>query len=286
MAAPRALQEVGDVIPRRTLATALAAVALCLSFAACTTRSQDPRAMYQVPPLRIGITSLSPPFAFVLDGRFVGLEVDFARELSRTLGRRIKLVDLPFGSLLPALMEGRVDVVMAGLGVTPAREVRVAFSRPYLHSGLTALLRRSDEGRFRSAPCEARFSVLSGSTGERFVRDRCKKSPAVFPTDSREIAVSEVRLGRSDIMVSEASVIAWAVAGDEGDLTLRREPLVREDLAWAVRRQDVELLRQIDGALEQWRAYGTRALVLDRWIPFWRELEAYSESMPPPTRLP
>ncbi|MFM8412058.1 MAG: substrate-binding periplasmic protein, partial [Alphaproteobacteria bacterium] len=145
---------------------------------------------------------------------------------------------------------------------------------------------RSDAERFRAAPCTARFSVLSGSTGEKFVREKCPRSSAVFPTDSREIAIAEVRQGRSDVVVSEASVIAWAVSGDEGDLTLRREPLVREDLAWAVRRQDLDLLRQIDGALEQWRVDGTRALVLDRWVPFWRELEAYSESMPPPTRLP
>jgi len=274
------------VIPRRTLAAALAAVVLSLSLASCTTRGQDPKAFYRVPPLRIGITSLSPPFAFQLDGQFVGLEVDFARELSRTLGRRIKLVDLPFKSLVPALIEGKVDVVMAGLGVTAAREVRVAFSQPYLHSGLTGLVRRSDVARFQSAPCEARFSVLSGSTGERFVRDKCPKSLSVFPTDSREIAVTEVRLGRSDIMVSEESVVAWAVSGAEGGLRMRREPLVREDLAWAVRRQDLDLLHQIDGALEQWRTDGTRAMVLDRWVPFWRELEAYSLRMPPPEQLP
>ncbi|MFM7144603.1 MAG: ABC transporter substrate-binding protein, partial [Alphaproteobacteria bacterium] len=237
------------MIPRRTLATVLAAAALSI-LASCTTRAQDPRAFYRVPPLRIGINSQSPPFAFQLDGRFVGLEVDFARELSRTLGRRIKLVDLPFRSLIPALLEGRVDVVMAGVGVTAAREVRVAFAQPYLHSGLTALARRSDAERFRAAPCTARFSVLSGSTGEKFVREKCPRSSAVFPTDSREIAIAEVRQGRSDVVVSEASVIAWAVSGDEGDLTLRREPLVREDLAWAVRRQDFDLLRQIDGALE------------------------------------
>ncbi|MBU6281717.1 transporter substrate-binding domain-containing protein [bacterium] len=274
------------MIPRRILAAALAAVALSLSLASCTTRAQDPRAFYRVPPLRIGINSLSAPFSFQLDGRFVGIEVDFARELSRTLGRRIKFVDLPFKALIPSLLEGRVDVVMAGVGVTAAREVRVAFSQPYLHSGLTALVRRSDVSRFQSAPCEARFSVLSGSTGERFVREKCNRSLAVFPTDSREIAVAEVKLGRSDIMVSEASVVAWAVSSAEGDLTLRREPLVREDLAWAVRRQDLDLLHQIDGALEQWRDDGTRAMVLDRWVPFWRELEAYSERMPPPAQLP
>jgi polar amino acid transport system substrate-binding protein len=276
------------VILKRNLATALAAAAVTLSLAlsSCTTRNQDPKVLYRDPPLRIGISSLSPPFAFQLDGRFVGLEVDFARELSRTLGRRIKLVDLPFKSLVPALLEGRVDVVMAGMGATAAREVRVAFSQPYFHSGLTGLVRRSDVTRFSSAPCSARFSVLAGSTGEKFVREKCTNTLAVFPTDSREIAIAEVKLGRADVMVSEFSVVAWAVSGDEGGLVLRREPLQREDLAWAVRRQDLDLLRQIDGALEQWRADGTRDLVLDRWVPFWRELEATSLRMPPPARLP
>ena len=70
------------------------------------------------------------------------------------------------------------------------------------------------------------------------------------------------------------------------DLSLRREPLDREDLAWVVRRQDSDLLERLNGALAQWRVDGTRALVLDRWMPYWRTLEEYTDRLPPPARLP
>ena len=279
------------MISRRIFPVALAlAIATLMLPAGGPARRRDAPGVQEVQPLRIGINSLSPPFAFQLDGRFVGLEVDFARELSRTLGRPIRIVDLPFATLLPALLEGRVDVVMSGLSISLAREVRVAFGEPYLHSGLMALMRRGDLARYsgpnRSAPCEARFSVLAGGTGERFVRDKCPRSQAIFPTDSREVAISEVKLGRSDIFVGDAAVVAWVVSGQEGDLSLRREPLDREDLAWVVRRQDSDLLERLNGALAQWRVDGTRALVLDRWMPYWRTLEEYTDRLPPPARLP
>src|SRR5206468_10768739 len=100
------------------------------------------------PPLRVGIMSNSPPYTSMQGGRPEGLEVDFARELVAALGQRLEFVPLPWEDQIPALLDRRTDIIMSGMTITRARELTVAFSQPYLRSGLIALVRPADRGRY------------------------------------------------------------------------------------------------------------------------------------------
>ena len=102
------------------------------------------------PPLRVGISPDQPPLAFRQDRDLAGIEVDFARELARALGRRVRFVELDWKALIPALERGDVDVVMSGLSITPERAERVLFATPYMRAGQLALIRSADLARFGS----------------------------------------------------------------------------------------------------------------------------------------
>lgn len=92
--------------------------------------------------LRLGTTF--NPVLFSYDGPDQrGIVVDLAQEmqaqLRKTLGKRaasltIVLAALPRDKLIPALEEGRVDVLAANLTVTPERSARVAFVDPILRN--------------------------------------------------------------------------------------------------------------------------------------------------------
>src|SRR5689334_13433151 len=185
--------------------------------AACTFRhAAEPK---PVPALRVAVPTSSPPYAFQQGGS--GLEVDFARELAPALGRQLVIVPLEFGDLIPALRTGRADVVMAGMTITPAREVQVAFSAPYLRSGLVAVMRREDTQRYPSAASvlgtRGGVGVVAGTTGERFVRERIKVgSISVYPTAGA--AMGELRQRRVDVVIHDAPVGLWFVSRDEANL--------------------------------------------------------------------
>jgi ABC-type amino acid transport substrate-binding protein len=237
---------------------------------ACSTTTPTPRPV----PLRVGVTTDSPPFAFRQDERIVGLEVDFARELAQALGRPLQLVELEWAGQIPALTDGRIDVIMSGMTITRARQVRIAFSEPYLRSGLLALMRREDAARFPSPasvlPCTTTIAVVNGTTAERFVRERCERV-AVYPT--ARAAVQEVLQNRVDLFVHDAPVVLWAVAGNEANLAALLRLLNEEPLGWGLRQGEEELRGAVDGALARWRTDGTRERILSRWLPYWRRLE-------------
>ena len=59
----------------------------------------------------------------------------------------------------------------------------------------------------------------------------------------------------------------WLVSENEADLTALLQPLNEEELAWGVRRDDPELLMQINSILNKWKNDGTLNRILLKWLP-------------------
>ncbi len=87
--------------------------------------------------LRVGYLKDSLPFVYRNEeGIQVGLEADLAHLLASELKVGLEFVRLPRGEFAKHLEEGRVDIVMSGLFVTPERALDVRFSAPYLDANI------------------------------------------------------------------------------------------------------------------------------------------------------
>lgn len=94
--------------------------------------------------LRVG-TAINLPWAMRdADGEMFGFEIDNAGKLATDLGVGLEIVELPFAELLSALDGKLVDVVAAGLSITPERALRAAFSIPYMTSDVGVVVRVAD----------------------------------------------------------------------------------------------------------------------------------------------
>lgn len=227
--------------------------------------------------LRVGIAPMFPPLAFKQDGRIVGVEADFARRLEGALGTTLTLVDTPWDDLIPALRDGRVDVIMSGMSITGARAQLVAFVHPYLRIGQMALLRRRDAARFRSRAALERRSTRVGfvrdTTGAMYAREHLSRA-TLRGFDSVDDGVAALRAGTIDAFIQDGPTV-WRLTASPrgaapgtaaGDLTGWYEPLTDEYLAWAVRQDDGALRQQLNRILKQWNDTGVLVDVLDEWI--------------------
>ena len=98
--------------------------------------------------LRIGITPDYPPLIFKTGEEIKGAEADFGNLLAKELKRKAQFIELPWEELIPALIGGKIDIIMSGMSITDARKVRVDFTEPYMKSGLMALMRAEDAPRY------------------------------------------------------------------------------------------------------------------------------------------
>jgi Na+/H+-dicarboxylate symporter/ABC-type amino acid transport substrate-binding protein len=88
-------------------------------------------------PLRVGYTADRLPYAFLnRRGELVGLDVEMAHQLARELQVPVTFVPVTVGGSSDPLADGRCDIVMAGVKVTPLRAARMRFSSPYLDETL------------------------------------------------------------------------------------------------------------------------------------------------------
>jgi len=80
----------------------------------------------------VGTSADYPPYESIdADGKFVGFDMDLARAIGEKLGVKVEFQDMPFDSLIAAVQEGKIDVVIAAMQATPERDETVDFSTPY-----------------------------------------------------------------------------------------------------------------------------------------------------------
>jgi len=96
--------------------------------------------------LLFGTAAVTEPMSFVDQNQeIVGFDVEFARFVAATLNKKLEVVNMDFGAMLPALMSGKVDFVGAGMSITEERAKHVLFSESYYKSGLAALVKSSNQ---------------------------------------------------------------------------------------------------------------------------------------------
>ena len=81
--------------------------------------------------LVMGTNAGFKPFEYKQGNEIVGFDVDLAKEIARSVNKELKIEDMAFDGLLPALESGQIDMAVAGMSVTPERAKNALFSEPY-----------------------------------------------------------------------------------------------------------------------------------------------------------
>lgn len=91
---------------------------------------------------RFGTSAITEPFSFV-DGsqRIVGLDIEIASLVAQKLNKKLEIVNMDFGAMIPALMARKVDMIGACITITEERAQKVLFSEPYYIGGIAALVK-------------------------------------------------------------------------------------------------------------------------------------------------
>jgi polar amino acid transport system substrate-binding protein len=234
-------------------------------------RSADPARVSPKTPLRIGAVADSPPLIFRQAGGWSGVEADLGRALAARLGMKPVFVAMPPHKLASALLDGQVDMLMAGMAITEDLRVQMDFSTPYLVVGQAALVRTSDlllyntEIKIRSA--RAQIGVVAGSSGDRLVSRYFTNATRTAYPNAKEAAAA-LRQNRIDLLIYDAPAAWWLATHSEQTLTLAPALFAREEIAWAFRRGSVTLRDSANMALADWRRDGSLESILQRWIPF------------------
>ena len=86
--------------------------------------------------LRVGVSLFTPWTLKTKNGQLVGFEIDVAKQLAKDLGVKPEFHVFEWENIVPALLKREMDIIVAGMVITPQRALKVNFSQPYASSGV------------------------------------------------------------------------------------------------------------------------------------------------------
>jgi len=241
-----------------------------LAFTASFALLSAPLSLPGAEVLRVGITPTTPPMIYREGKTPVGLDADLARALGEHLQRPIKFVEVKWEDQIPSLVKGKTDIIMSSMSITRGRMMQVNFSSPYMRVGQMVLVRGEDKGRYLlgfPAGMSSPIGVKKGTTGDFLVQQEWPKARRkTYKTG--DAAANALLKKRIDLFVADASLIWWLSGTYEAKgLTAMPFLLSDEQLAWAVRKSDHELLKQANAFLQEIQESGRFQTILRRWLP-------------------
>lgn len=153
-------------------------------------------------PLVVIISPDNPPFEFketAHDGdQVVGFDVDVVQELSKRLGRPLKIVEADFAALIPSLQSGRADMAISELGPTDERRKSVDFSDTYYVNKSSLLVLEDSPLTSEKDLNGQKLGVQLGSTNETFARTWSQTIPNLSIISLNKVGdlVQELKNGR------------------------------------------------------------------------------------------
>lgn len=233
-------------------------------------------------PLRVALTGKYPPFSFTAaDGELAGFDVDVARAIGHRLGRPVEIVPTEWDGILLGLLLGEYDAIVGSMAVTPEREEKVAFSRPYYLSGPQVFVHERDRDAVGGLDDLAgeRVGVGLGETYEQFLRAERPEVEAVAYKSTADI-FQDLRIGRIRAFFTDRLVGLSQIESAGLPFVAVGDPVYRERIAIPVRTDRPELLASIDGALAAMRSDGELAGLRARWFGEQAEARPAGRAMP------
>ncbi len=227
--------------------------------------------------LKVGITTNAPPMAYRENGKITGLETEFAKGLAEYSGRKLRFVELKWKEQIPALLSGKINIIMSAMTVTDARRYQIAFADPYMVTDQVSLVRLSEYNRFSSGFTDlltptVRIGTVKATTGD-FLVTRDKSKGLIIHYDSVAQGVQGLLDKKIDAFVYDLPMNFYMAAKytDQG-LTAVTVPMTKEFIAWGIRKDDTKLLALANGYLQEIKSSGKLQQMIIRWIPFYERL--------------
>jgi arginine/lysine/histidine transporter system substrate-binding protein len=195
----------------------------------------------------------------------VGFDVEVAKAIAAKVGLPLKIEEMKFDSLLPALSAGKVDLVLAGMTITPDRAQNVDFSAPYYKATQVVLvLSGSAVPETKEQLKGMKIAVQLGTTGDSAAVEIAGQENVRQFTSTMDAVVELMNSKVDAVVIDEQPALQFLKKNPE--LMLARLAFDDEFYGVAVKKGNAELLAQINAALAEIQADGRYEQFVDQWM--------------------
>lgn len=217
--------------------------------------------------LIVGTDATYPPMEyFDGEGNFAGMDIDIAKEIALDLGAEIEFRNLAWEGIFDTLQDGKVDMLISSITITPERAQTMDFSDPYFNAGQVVVATADKVQVIKGVEdlSGKKVGVQGGTTSE--VEAKKYTDPSLVKT------FANYDLARSALLnkVIDAIIIDYPAAvgmvGEEATLKLIGEPFTQEFYGVAVKKGEEQLLGEINKTIRRLKEEGKLRELEQKWL--------------------
>ncbi|MBP3385140.1 MAG: basic amino acid ABC transporter substrate-binding protein [Firmicutes bacterium] len=221
--------------------------------------------------LKVGTEPTFPPFDTTdEDQNIVGFDMDLISAIAEDQGLEVEFVNLSFDGLVPAVKNGDIDIVAAGMSITDERLEQVDFTDAYYDSQLFVAVpvdNTTITGIDDLTP-DMKVAAQTGTTGAAKVQelyDQGKIKEAVI-LDGLDTCMMQLINGDVSAVINDKPVTETYMKKQPDKIKMVGEALTAESYGFAVAKGNEELLEKLNAGLANVIADGTFDELIEKWF--------------------
>ena len=247
--------------------------------------------------IRIGTEGAYPPWNNINSaGDLEGAEIDFGNEACKRMGVTCEWVTQDWDGIIPALLQGKYDIIIAGMSITEERKEKVNFTTGYMTDGARfAVLKDSgladlniagmakvnlnNAGGKEQAAIGQLIAAMDGKTvcvqsstiHQNFLEKHMSGAVDVKLYQAVDDHNLDLAAGRCDAVLADVGSIIDFMESDGGVDVAFTGPtfsggVFGDGVGGAVRKEDTEILDMWNAAISEMSKDGTTAEITKEWF--------------------
>ncbi|MGX0878510.1 polar amino acid transport system substrate-binding protein [Roseovarius sp. MBR-154] len=209
--------------------------------------------------VRLGTEGAYPPWNFINDaGEVDGFERELGDELCKRAELNCEWVTNDWDSIIPNLVSGNYDAIIAGMSITDERDQVIDFTQNYTPPDPSAYLGMS-EG------VDVTGGVIAAQTGTIQAGYVAETGATLLEFATPEETVAAVKNGEADAVLADKSYLAPIAADDPNLMFVGEDVPLGGGVGMGVRESDGELRETFDAAIQSMKDDGSLNEMIKKW---------------------
>jgi polar amino acid transport system substrate-binding protein len=212
--------------------------------------------------VRMGTEGAYAPYNFINDkGEVDGYEIELGNELCKRAELDCKWVTNDWDSIIPNLVSGNYDTIMAGMSITAERDEVIDFTSEYFPSDPSSYV------ALAGADASATTGVVAAQTATIQAAFIAESSATVVEFATMEDTIAAVRNGEADSVLADNAALKDIVDASAGALAFVGEDVsIGGGVGMGVRESDAELRGKFEAAIASMKSDGSLNALIAKWF--------------------
>lgn len=211
--------------------------------------------------VRMGTEGGYPPYNFVNDaGQIDGFERELGDKLCEIAGLTCEWVKNDWDTIIPNLVSGNYDTIIAAMSITDEREKTIDFTEAYIPPAPSAYAALSDDVDVKTGVIAAQTATLQAS----YIAE---SGGTLLEFATPEETIAAVRNGEADAVFADKDYLVPFVNESGGELKFVGEEVqLGKGIGMGLRKSDTELKAKFNDAIDKMKADGSLNALIVKWF--------------------